>query len=229
MKESTGNYYIFFTVEIPKSVTTGKNFLGIDAGITSLFTFSDGTKIPNPKNFFKQEKRIIFLTNCLRNKKRYSIRRKKLRRKIANINLKLRCQRYDMLHKLTTFIIRNNQAVCIEHLLIKQLIKSNSLVKHILDASWGMFRHLLINKVKQNKGCKLYLADPYFPSTQLCSCCGRKPMSRIKLGTTSWTCVHCGEQHDRDINAAKNLEALAKKNHVVFKKEESNIVLIDHY
>jgi putative transposase len=104
------------------------------------------------------------------------------------------------------------------------MVKVPSLAKHVSDAGWGMFKEML--KYKANAGCKLYLADPFYPSTQLCSCCGKKPEVKIALGVKKWTCLHCGTLHQRDDNAAKNLSSLAERHHKTCKSLTENIVLV---
>ena len=102
-----------------------------------------------------------------------------------------------------------NQAIAIEQLMVSNMVKNHKLSKHILDASWGKMREYLKYKCVASNHCKLILADPYYPSTQLCSCCGVNPDEKIKLGVTKWTCSNCGTTHQRDDNAAKNLQNLA--------------------
>ena len=106
--------------------------------------------------------------------------------------------------------------------------KNRKLAKHILDASWGRMREMLKYKCVASQHCKLFLAHPYFPSTQLCSDCHTRPKEKLKLGTRKWTCTNCGSIHQRDHNAAKNLENLVRS-HLPYIKPESNVILTESY
>ena len=108
------------------------------------------------------------------------------------------------------------------------MVKVPSLAKHVSDAGWGMFKEML--KYKANPGCKLYLADPFYPSTQICSCCGKKPEVKFGLGTRNWICTHCLTTHQRDENAAQNLKLLATIHHKVCKDSVTeNIILTNKH
>lgn len=208
-KTPDGKYYASFMCSYASEKTTGTKFTGIDAGITDLATFSDGTSIENPRHYKKLSKQLVKQQRQLSRKKKGSKNRNKARLKVAKIHAKIANQRNDYLHKLTTWLVRENQAIAIERLMIKNMVKNHRLAKHILDASWGKMRDYLKYKSIASNHCKLFLADPYFPSTQLCSHCGMRPKEKIKLGVTRWTCCNCGSVHQRDHNAAKNLEILA--------------------
>ena len=90
------------------------------------------------------------------------------------------------------------------------MAKNHKLAKHILDAAWGTMRTQLMYKAHASQHCTIVLADPYFPSTQLCSTCGSRPTVKLSLSTRVWTCEYCGDTHQRDSNAAINLEHLGR-------------------
>ena len=208
-KTTDGKYYASFMCSYTPNKTSGVEFTGVDAGITDLVTFSDGTAIQNPRHFIKSSKKLVKCQRQLSRKQKGSNNRNKSRLKVARLHSKIANQRNDYLHKLTTWLVRENQAIAIERLIIKNMVKNHKLAKHILDASWGKMRDYLKYKSIASNHCKLFLADPYFPSTQLCSQCGTRPKEKIKLGVTKWTCCNCGTNHQRDHNAAKNLQILA--------------------
>lgn len=228
-KTPSGKYFASFIVEVKKIATPGQRFLGIDAGITDLYTFSDGTTVPNPRHFVNSQERLVRLQRQLSRKKKGSNNRNKARIKVANLHEKVANQRRDYLDKLSTRIIRENQAVCIESLRVGNMVKNRRLAKHIADAGWGIFRQMLKYKATHSTGCKLYLADPYFPSTQLCNACGRKPDEKLLLDKRKWTCFHCDTTHQRDHNAALNLLNLAKVMHSQYSSHPDSVFKCSPY
>ena len=115
-------------------------------------------------------------------------------------------QRKDMLHKLSTKLIRENDIICMEDLAVKNMVKNHNLAKSIADASWGEFRRQLTYKAEWY-GRKLVVIDRFYPSSQMCSACGTLWSGTKDLAVRKWTCTDCGTVHDRDVNAAKNILA----------------------
>lgn len=230
-RTTTGKYYASFQCEYFPEQTSGQGFLGIDAGITDLATMSDGKTLQNPRHYVKAQHRLKILQRRLSRKQKGSKNRAKARLKVARLHEYVSAQRHDTLHKFTTAIIRENQAIAIERLFVKNMVKNRHLAKHILDAGWGIMREQLKYKAIASQHCLLVLADPYYPSTQLCSECGQKPLDKIKLGVVQWTCSYCNTTHGRDLNAAKNLEILAHIHRFQHDKDKSAIFvrLADRY
>ena len=224
IKTCSGNYYASFVVEVPQTVTIGQGVLGIDAGLTHLFTLSNGQEIQNPRHYVKSQKKLARLQRQHSRKKKGSKNREKSRLKVARLHEHIANQRKDHLHKLSTQLIRENQAICVENLKVANMVRNPRLAKHITDAGWGMFKQMLLYKA--NPGCKLYMADPFYPSTQLCNKCGKAPFTKIGLGVKKWICLHCNTLHQRDDNAAQNLKLLAQNHHPLCKDMDENIVLI---
>lgn len=208
-KTPSGKYFVSFMCEFTPEKTSGQGVIGIDAGITDLATLSDGTCIENPRHYIKLQRKLRIHQRRLSRKKKGSSNRNKARFKVAKIHEKIANCRRDYLHKFTTRIVRENQAIGIETLQVANMARNRRLAKHIMDAGWVTMRTQLMYKCINSQFTKLILADPYFPSTQLCHVCLVKPAIKLKLDTRKWTCLNCNTVHQRDNNAAMNLAHLA--------------------
>ncbi len=123
---------------------------------------------------------------------------------MARLHEKIANQRNDTLHKLSTELVKNYDVICIEDLQVKNMVKNSKLAKSISDASWSDFTRELIYKCEwQHK--VLVKVDKFFPSSQLCSSCGKRNSAIKDLSIREWTCDSCNTTHDRDINAANNI------------------------
>ena len=177
---------------------------GVDLGIKDLAITSDGLKIPNNKFQLKAEKKLDKLQRQLSRKSKESKRYEKQRIKVARAYEKVANQRRDAMHKATTQLIRNYDVICIEDLNANGMTKNRFLSKSVIDASFGEFRKQLEYKA-QWYGKTISVIDRFYPSSQLCSCCGAQNKKLRDLHVRKWTCPECGTSHDRDINAAKNI------------------------
>ncbi|NER07857.1 MAG: IS200/IS605 family element transposase accessory protein TnpB, partial [Okeania sp. SIO3C4] len=179
--------------------------IGIDLGITSLVTTSDGEKIANPKNLQKLHKKLRLAQKSLSRKTKGSNNYQKARLKVARIHAKIKDSRLDYTHKLTTQLIRENQTIVVEDLAVKNMVKNHKLARAISDANWGELVRQLEYKAEWY-GRELIKIDRYFPSSKRCSNCGHI-VEKLPLSIREWDCPECEAHHDRDINASVNILA----------------------
>lgn len=173
-------------------------------GLKAFAITSDGTEFPNHKYLAKSQKKLAKLQRKLSRKSKGSNRREKARIQVARLHEHVSNQRKDMLHKLSTELIRQYDVICIEDLALTNMVKNHKLAKSITDASWGEFRRQLTYKAVWY-GKQVVVIGRFFPSSQLCCNCGAKWEGTKDLSVRKWTCPVCGVVHDRDVNAAKNI------------------------
>lgn len=205
-------WYITFGIDVPENVNennTGKT-LGIDLGIKSFATVSDGTVIPNinksrkPKSVYRK---IKYFQRKLARCKKGSNNRIKVIKKLQLLHRKLRCIRSNHIHQATAMLVKTKPVkIVIECLNVLGMLKNHKLSRAISEAGFYEFAKQLEYK------CKLYgidfvKADMFFPSSKLCSKCGCKK-DNLKLSERTYHCEHCGNVMDRDLNAAINLSYL---------------------
>ena len=202
----SGEWHISFLcdIEITKLPPTTRN-IGIDLGITTLVTTSEGTKIVNPKTYKLHRDKLTHAQKNLSRKEKGSKNRQKAKKKVARIHRKIADIRKDQLHKLTTKLVRENQSIAIEDLSVRNMLKNHCLAGSISDAGWGDIKRMLSYKCEWY-GRELRIVDRFFPSSKTCSNCGHV-VDKLQLNVREWDCRRCGTHHDRDINAAKNILA----------------------
>lgn len=180
--------------------------VGLDMGISSLVTTSDGTKFENPKSLRKALKTLRRLNKSLARKQKGSHNRRKARTALAKQHEKIANIRKDNLHKITTQLVRENQVIAVETLNVKGMLGNHKLAQAISDASWGEALRQL--EYKSNwYGRDLAQIDQWFPSSKRCHGCGHI-MSKLPLSVREWDCSQCNAHHDRDENAGKNILAV---------------------
>lgn len=201
-----GKYFVSICctdVELEPFDKTG-SAIGLDVGIKSFAVSDAGDVYENHKYLRKSEKKLARLQRQLSRKTKDSKRREKARVKVAKLHEHVANQRRDMLHKLSTRLIRENDVICIEDLAPKNMIRNHKLAKSIADASWGEFRRQLTYKAEWY-GKQIVVIDRFYPSSQMCSACGEKWDGTKDLKVRKWQCPRCGATLDRDTNAAINI------------------------
>lgn len=178
--------------------------VGIDMGLKDFAITSNGDKVPNPEYLRKSERKLRRLQRQHSRRKKGSKNREKSRVKLARQHEKVRNQRNDFLHKLTTDLVKSHDVVCCESLNVKGMIRNHSLAKSVSDASWSEFVRQLSYKCEWY-GKTLSQVDMFYPSSQLCHVCGYQNKEVKSLSVRKWTCPDCGTRHDRDVNAAQNI------------------------
>lgn len=177
--------------------------VGVDLGIKTLATLSDGTVIENPRCLAASERRLKQAQKALSRKVKGSKRRAKARAKVARLHARVANCRGDAIHKATTMIARTYSTVCVEDLHVAGMMKNHRLARSVSDASLGEFRRQLEYKTART-GAILHVIDRWYPSSKTCSACGAVK-AKLSLNERVYRCDGCGLVMDRDLNAAVNI------------------------
>ncbi|MCM4084785.1 RNA-guided endonuclease InsQ/TnpB family protein [Paractinoplanes hotanensis] len=205
IKDAAGRYSASFVVTIGEDETLPpvEPEIGIDLGLTHFAVMSDGSKVTAPKFLRRAARKLKRLQQALSRKTKGSNRRKKAVMQVARAHARVADTRRDWQHKLSTAIIRDNQAVYVEDLCVVGLGRTR-LAKSVHDAGWASFTSMLEYKAARS-GRRFGRVDRWFPSTRMCSGCGRIN-HKMALNVREWDCP-CGSHHNRDVNAAINIKA----------------------
>jgi len=225
-------WFVAIQVDVPdayaKCERVRDGIVGVDLGLHAAATLSTGERVLAPKPLRAALRRVRIRSRRVSRKVEAAKRamgiaarapipkgtrlpasnnRRKSSRGLARLHARVANVRGDFLHKLTTRLCRENQAIVIEDLNVKGMLANERLARAISDVGFGRFRRQLQYKV-QRYDTRLVIADRWYPSSRLCSSCGWKN-ENLTLAERIWTCQRCGAEHDRDLNAALNLERLA--------------------
>lgn len=204
-------FFISFKRELEdikiKGIET-KPIVGVDVGISTLATMSDGSSFPSVKAYRKNKRKLKIAQRVVSKRfnegaKEQSKNYKKAKAKVARIHYRISCIRKDSTHKLTTNLAKNHSLIGIEDLNVKGMMKNHKLASAISDGGFYEFRRQLEYKTKWY-GSQLVVIDRYFPSSKMCSCCGNIKKD-LKLSQRVYDCENCGLSLGRDLNAAINI------------------------
>lgn len=208
VSRTADHWYISFQIDVGdfKKDRTGNGTVGVDLGIKSLAVTSKGETFQSPKPLSKFLKCLNWLQRRLSRGRKGSKRREKLKLKIARLHNRIKSIRHDCLHKLTTKLCRENQAVVIEDLCVKGMLKNRKLSRAVSDVGMYEFRRQIEYKSKIY-GTELIVANRFYPSSKTCSKC-QAVKDSLSLSDRTFKCGGCGFEIDRDLNAAVNLSTL---------------------
>jgi putative transposase len=207
-KTPTNKYFISFTVKQESTLEKNKleKAIGIDLGISSFITTSDGFKILKDRASKKKERRRKIYQRKLTKAKKGSKNREKLRQRLAIKFEKEKNYKKDFLHKVSNFLVENQDIIIAEDLNVKGMVKNHKLAKAISHQSFGEFTRQL--KYKSDWNNKIfYQVSRWFPSSKICSVCGAQKY-KMPLSKRVYECSECNSKLCRDHNAAINIRTL---------------------
>lgn len=203
-----GRWFAAVQCELPEKaapVVSTQTTVGVDVGVRE-YVVSDGTRHAVPRSLRGAQRQLKRAQQALMRKQRGSANRAKARAEVARVHASVADARLDWLHKLTTELVDQHGTVVIEDLHVRGMVRNHHLAMSIADASFGEFRRQLDYKT-QDHDRTLVVADRWFPSSKICNACGVKTKRSMALQVRTWICETCGVEHDRDLNAARNLAA----------------------
>lgn len=217
-RNAAGKHFVSVLVHTPDPIPEKRpvneaTAVGIDVGLHEYYVLSDGTRETNPRHYQNSEKRLAVLQRRLSKKQKGSNRRKRAKLAVAKCHYRIACQRNDFLHKLTSRLVKNHDSIVIEDLNVGGMLKNHCLAKHISSASWSEFFRQLEYKCEWN-GKNLLRIGRFEPSSRLCTC--GFVNRELTLKDRTWNCPSCGEVHDRDLLAARNIK--------MFGLEKTNLI-----
>ena len=204
-------WFASITVDIPEQtippVAKNQGAVGVDLGLSVLATLSTGENIVGPKAHTAQLQRLKRCSRRLSGKQKGSQNSKKMKVKLARLHAKIANVRKDALHQLTSDITSRFDTIGIEDLNVQGMMKNRRFVRSVVDMSFFEFRRQVEYKAHRRGGV-VVVADRWFASSKICSCCGYK-LDVLPLSVRQWVCPTCHTKHDRDQNAAVNLKNMA--------------------
>ncbi len=203
IKDCANRFFISFVVEIEPVCIEAKNqSVGIDLGIKTFAVMSNGEKAESP-SYKELDRKIRKLQRKLSRQSAGSNRRNKTRLKVAKLHNQVADTRKDFLHKLSTKVVSENQTIVLEDLNVSGMIKNRKLAKAISQQGWHEFRALCEAKCEKY-GRDFRVISRWEPTSQICCSCGFR-WGKLALKVRALKCLSCGTDHDRDENAAKNI------------------------
>jgi putative transposase len=209
VRRRADRWFVSVTValDVPEPQSAKGAPVGVDLGIKTLATLSDGTSVVNPHALRRRLRKLRQLHKSVSRKKKGSKNREKAKLRLARMYLHIFNIRQDTLHKLTTHLAKSHSKVVVEDLNVSGMLKNRRLARAIADVGFYEFRRQLEYKCKWY-GSELVVVSRTFPSSKLCSKCGHKK-KELSLSEREYHCEACGLEIDRDLNAALNLVAVS--------------------
>lgn len=208
LRRPSGKYFVSLVVDVePALLPKTGNAVGIDFGITRLATLSNGEKVANPKYTYKYAQHLKRQQQVLSRKQKTSERYQRQKQRVAKIHEKIANSRQDVAKKLAWSLVSRFDTIYVEDLNLRGMVKNHNLARSLSDASIGQAIQTIETKAAMH-GKTVVKVDRWFPSSKLCSECGKLQES-MPLSIREWTCT-CGATHDRDENAAKNILAVGQ-------------------
>jgi putative transposase len=220
LKRETGGWFVVFTAEVERpdpTPRTGNRVVGLDVGLSTLITGAtpDGAhvlSVVNPRNYQRSQAKLAHAQRAASRRqgpvkgRAPSNRWCKANRQAQKVHARVRNQRLNTLHQVTSQLVKDFDVIVVEDLNVKGMVKNRHLAKHISDASWGKLVRQLTYKAAWS-GVTVVAADRFYPSSKTCSACG-SVKAKLSLSERVFDCDMCGVQIDRDVNAAVNLARL---------------------
>ena len=196
-QDARGRWYFNIVVEVAQTTSSATGEVGIDLGLKEVATCSNGLKL-EAKQFYRELETKLGVAQ-----------RANKKRRVKAIHAKIKNRRLNHLHQFTTRLVKENSLIVVGNINSSQLAKTK-MAKSVLDAGWHILKTQLDYKSTAMQAVFIEVNESY--TTQTCSCCGgispNSPKGRAGLRIREWSCPECGAQHDRDVNAAKNILAL---------------------
>ena len=209
IREPDGRYYASFVVQREATpLPACDREVGIDLGLASLVVTSDGETVANPRFYLAAQRRLRRAQRVLSRRQEGSANRARARHRVAVVHRKVRDARLDHAHKTALRLVRDNQAVYAEDLCVSGMARTR-LAKSVADAGWSQLIRCITEKAA-HYGRTFAKVGRFEPTSQVCSACGVKDGPK-PLGVRQWACAACGTVHDRDVNAARNILALGRR------------------
>jgi putative transposase len=204
-RRSTGKWYVSFSCEVePERLPEHPSQVGIDVGLKTFASLSNGEEIANPRFFRKEEKTLAKVNRKHSKLAKGTPQRGKHRKAVACVHERIRFRRDNFTHQHSRQIVDRFGVICVEDLQVNRLTQNHCLAKSIADASWSEFFTKLSCKAEE-AGRQFVQVNPAYTS-QTCSTCGHR--QKMPLDIRIFNCPCCGVQLDRDLNAARNICAV---------------------
>jgi putative transposase len=211
-RSATGKWYVCFSCECePERLPETPTQVGIDVGLKTFATLSNGEEIPNPRFFRKEEKALAKVQRKHAQLAKGTPLRRRHRKVVARVHERTRFRRDNFTHQESRQIVDRFGTICVEDLHVNRMVHNHCLAKSIGDASWSAFFSKL--SCKAEEAGRIYVAVNPAYTSQTCSVCGHR--QKMPLDVRVFDCPCCHVHLDRDLNAAKNILGLGLQSRVV--------------